>query len=115
MTSVLHVFFLALALDVYPEVPPWTMSGSPSHSDLRQAQWTAWEPGKISSALTSPLDPDSTVSPASGNEETIGDIREPLTRGFLPSEPELPDFFFSKNLQLILALQCFSWKISEHA
>ncbi|KAM4781530.1 5'-3' DNA helicase ZGRF1 isoform 2-T3 [Cyanocitta cristata] len=83
-----------LALDVYPEVPPWTMSGSPSHSDLRQAQWTAWEPGKISSALTSPLDPD---SPASGNEETIGDIQEPLTRGFLPSEPELPDFFFTRE------------------
>lgn len=47
MTSVLRVFFLALALDVYPEVPPWTVSGSPSHSDLRQAQWTAWEPGKV--------------------------------------------------------------------
>ncbi|XP_017594487.1 PREDICTED: protein ZGRF1 isoform X1 [Corvus brachyrhynchos] len=87
----------SLALDVYPELPPWTVSGSPSHSDLRQAQWTAWEPGKISSALTSPLDPDSTVSPASGNEETIGDIWEPLTHGFLPSEPELPDFFFTRE------------------
>ncbi|XP_039406841.1 protein ZGRF1 isoform X2 [Corvus cornix cornix] len=87
----------SLALDVYPEVPPWTVSGSPSHSDLRQAQRTAWEPGKISSALTSPLDPDSTVSPASGNEETIGDIWEPLTHGFLPSEPELPDFFFTRE------------------
>ncbi|XP_068868579.1 5'-3' DNA helicase ZGRF1 isoform X2 [Aphelocoma coerulescens] len=84
-----------LALDVYPEVPPWTMSGSPSHSDLRQAQWTAWEPGKISSALTSSLDPDSTASPASGNEETIGDIREPLTSREKSSSPEecsLPRF-----------------------
>ncbi|KAJ7396123.1 protein ZGRF1 [Pitangus sulphuratus] len=35
-----------LAFHVYPEVPAWTMAGSPSHSALRQAQWTSWEPGK---------------------------------------------------------------------
>lgn len=39
------LFFLALALDVHPEVPPWTVSHLPS--DLRQAQWAAWEPGKV--------------------------------------------------------------------
>lgn len=39
------MFSLALALDLCPEVPPWTMSHSPS--DLGQAQWTAWEPGKV--------------------------------------------------------------------
>ncbi|XP_066174450.1 5'-3' DNA helicase ZGRF1 [Sylvia atricapilla] len=85
----------SLALDVCPEVPPWTMSRSPS--DLRQAQWTTWEPGKISSEPTSPLDPDSTISPPWGNEETVGDIQESLTHGILPTEPELPDFFFARE------------------
>ncbi|KAM4899714.1 5'-3' DNA helicase ZGRF1 [Sylvia borin] len=85
----------SLALDVCPEVPPWTMSRSPS--DLRQAQWATWEPGKISSEPTSPLDPDSTISPPWGNEETAGDLQEPLTHGILPSEPELPDFFFARE------------------
>ncbi|XP_066040901.1 5'-3' DNA helicase ZGRF1 isoform X2 [Chamaea fasciata] len=83
------------SLDVCPEVPPWAMSHSPP--DLRQAQWTAWEPGKISSEPTSPLDPDSTISPPWGNEETVGDIREPLTHGISPSEPELPDFLFTRE------------------
>ncbi|RMC13571.1 hypothetical protein DUI87_08647 [Hirundo rustica rustica] len=85
----------SLALDVCPEVPAWTMSRSPS--DLRQAQWAAWEPGKISSEPTSLLDPDSTIFPPWGNEETIGDIREPLTHGFLRREAELPDFFFTRE------------------
>ncbi|XP_027529074.1 protein ZGRF1-like isoform X3 [Neopelma chrysocephalum] len=85
----------SLAFHVYPEVPAWTVSGSPSHSAPRQAQWTSWEPGKISSELTSSFDPDSTISPPSGNEETIGDIQEPLIQGILPSEAELPDFFFT--------------------
>ncbi|XP_039921563.1 protein ZGRF1 isoform X2 [Hirundo rustica] len=85
----------SLALDVCPEVPAWTMSRSPS--DLRQAQWAAWEPGKISSEPTSPLDPGSTIFPPWGNEETIGDIREPLTHGFLRREAELPDFFFTRE------------------
>ncbi|XP_064509900.1 5'-3' DNA helicase ZGRF1 isoform X5 [Pseudopipra pipra] len=84
-----------LAFPVYPEVPAWTVSGSPSHSALRQAQWTSWEPGKISSEVTSSFDPDSTISPPSGNEETTGDIQEPLLQGILPSEPELPDFVFT--------------------
>uniref|UniRef100_A0A8D2QC14 5'-3' DNA helicase ZGRF1-like N-terminal domain-containing protein n=1 Tax=Zonotrichia albicollis TaxID=44394 RepID=A0A8D2QC14_ZONAL len=35
----------SLALDVHPEVPPWTVSHPPP--DPRQAQWTAWEPGKV--------------------------------------------------------------------
>ncbi|XP_063271132.1 5'-3' DNA helicase ZGRF1 [Prinia subflava] len=83
----------SLALDVCPEVPPWTVSPS----ELRQAQWTAWEPGKISSEPTSPADPDSTISPPWGNEETDGDIQEPLTRGILPSEPGLPDLFFTRE------------------
>uniref|UniRef100_A0A8C0VUX4 Zinc finger GRF-type containing 1 n=1 Tax=Cyanistes caeruleus TaxID=156563 RepID=A0A8C0VUX4_CYACU len=81
----------SLALDVYPErVAPWTMPRSPC--DLRQARWAAWEPGK-----TSPLDPDSTISPPWENEDTVGDICEPLTRGILPSEAELPDFFFTRE------------------
>ncbi|XP_015479486.1 protein ZGRF1 isoform X2 [Parus major] len=81
----------SLALDVYPEhVPPWTMPHSPS--DPRQAQWAAWKPGK-----TSPLDPDSTISPPWENEDTVGDICEPLTHGILPSEAELPDFFFTQE------------------
>ncbi|XP_039242571.1 protein ZGRF1 [Pipra filicauda] len=84
-----------LAFHVYPEVPAWTVSGSPSHSALRQAQWTSWEPGKISSEVTSSFDPDSTISPPSGNEETTGDIQEPLIQGILPSEPDLPDFVFT--------------------
>ncbi|XP_027514712.1 protein ZGRF1 isoform X3 [Corapipo altera] len=84
-----------LAFHVYPEVPAWTVSGLPSHSALRQAQWTSWEPGKISSELTSSFDPDSTTSPPSENEETTGEIQEPLIQGILPSEPELPDFFFT--------------------
>ncbi|XP_064509896.1 5'-3' DNA helicase ZGRF1 isoform X2 [Pseudopipra pipra] len=86
-----------LAFPVYPEVPAWTVSGSPSHSALRQAQWTSWEPGKISSEVTSSFDPDSTISPPSGNEETTGDIQEPLLQGILPSEPELPDFVFREK------------------
>ncbi|XP_053795924.1 protein ZGRF1 isoform X4 [Vidua chalybeata] len=76
-------------------VPPWTMPHPPS--DLRQAQWAAWEPGKISSELTSPLDPDSAISPPWGSEETVGDIQEPLTHGILSSEPELPDFLFTRE------------------
>ncbi|XP_053832147.1 protein ZGRF1 isoform X2 [Vidua macroura] len=76
-------------------VPPWTMPHPPS--DLRQAQWAAWEPGKISSELTSPLDPDSAISPPWGSEETVGDIQEPLTRGILSSEPEVPDFLFTRE------------------
>ncbi|XP_027758978.1 protein ZGRF1 isoform X2 [Empidonax traillii] len=86
-----------LAFHVYPEVPAWTMAGSPSHSALRQAQWTSWEPGKISSELPSSFDPDSTVSPPSGNEESTGDIQEPLIQGILPRGPELPDFFFRET------------------
>ncbi|KAM6268332.1 5'-3' DNA helicase ZGRF1 isoform 2-T2 [Spheniscus humboldti] len=88
-----------LALHVSSEVPPWTTSGAPSHSDLRQTQWTSWEPDKMISSveLTSSLDPDSTISPASGSEETIGDIPEPLIHRILPSEPELSDFFFTRE------------------
>ncbi|KAM3671943.1 5'-3' DNA helicase ZGRF1 [Ammospiza maritima maritima] len=85
----------SLALDVHPEVPPWTVSHPPP--DLRQAQWTAWEPGKISPEVTSPLDPDCAISPAWGNEEPVGDIQEPLTHGLLPSEPQIPDFFFTQE------------------
>ncbi|XP_068260093.1 5'-3' DNA helicase ZGRF1 [Nyctibius grandis] len=88
-----------LALNVYSEVPPWTMSGSPSHADLRQTPWSSWEPDKMISSveLTSSLDPDSTISPASGSEATIGDIQEPLMHRILPSEPELSDFFFTRE------------------
>ncbi|XP_074398003.1 5'-3' DNA helicase ZGRF1 isoform X1 [Zonotrichia albicollis] len=85
----------SLALDVHPEVPPWTVSHPPP--DPRQAQWTAWEPGKISPEVTSPLDPDCAISPPWGNEEPVGDIQEPLTHGLLPSEPQLPDFFFTQE------------------
>nr|XP_030127993.3 protein ZGRF1 [Taeniopygia guttata] len=81
----------SLALDV----PLRTMSHPPS--DLRQAQWAAWEPSKISSVLTSPLDPDSAISPPWGSEETVGDIQEPLTHGILSSEPELPDFLLTRE------------------
>ncbi|KAM6206407.1 5'-3' DNA helicase ZGRF1 [Sarcoramphus papa] len=88
-----------LASNVYSEVSPWTTSVSPSHSDLRQTQWTSWEPDKIisSAELTSSLDPDSAISPASGSEETIGDIQEPLIHRILPSEPELSEFFFTRE------------------
>ncbi|XP_041252764.1 protein ZGRF1 [Onychostruthus taczanowskii] len=85
----------SLALDVCPEVPPWAVSQPPS--DLRQAQWAAWEPGKVSPELTSPLDPDSAISPPWGNEETVGDIQEPLRHGIFPREPQLPDFFFTRE------------------
>ncbi|XP_059326440.1 protein ZGRF1 [Ammospiza nelsoni] len=85
----------SLALDVHPEVPPWTVSHPPP--DLRQAQWTAWEPGKISPEVTSPLDPDCAISPPWGNEEPVGDIQEPLTHGLLPSEPQLTAFFFTQE------------------
>ncbi|XP_074677586.1 5'-3' DNA helicase ZGRF1 [Strix aluco] len=86
-----------LVLNVYSEFPPWTMSDSPSCSDLRQTQRTSWEPDKVISSveLTSSLDPDSTISPASGSGETIGDIQEPLIHRILPSEPELSEFFFT--------------------
>ncbi|KAM6120158.1 LOW QUALITY PROTEIN: 5'-3' DNA helicase ZGRF1 [Pterocles gutturalis] len=88
-----------LASDVYSEVPSWTMSGSPSHSDLRQTQWSSWEPEKMipSVELTSSIDADSTTSPASGSQETIGDIQEPLLHRILPSEPELSEFFFTQE------------------
>ncbi|KAM6071977.1 5'-3' DNA helicase ZGRF1 isoform 2-T2 [Theristicus caerulescens] len=88
-----------LALNVYSEVPPWTVSGSPSRSGLRQTQWTPWEPDKMVSSVepASSLDPDSTISPASGSEESIGDIQEPLTHRILPSEPELPEIFFTQE------------------
>ncbi|KAF4802746.1 protein ZGRF1 isoform X4 [Turdus rufiventris] len=81
------------SLDVYPEVPLWTMSPS----DLRQAPWAAWQPGKISSEPTSPLDPASTISLPWENEETVGDIQEPLMHGILPNEPEVPDLFFTQE------------------
>ncbi|XP_074760014.1 5'-3' DNA helicase ZGRF1 [Athene noctua] len=86
----------SLVLNVYSEVPPWTMSDSPSCSDLRQTQRTSWEPDKVISSveLTSSLDPDSTISPASGSGEAIGDIQEPR---ILPSEPELSEFFFTRE------------------
>ncbi|XP_032916667.1 protein ZGRF1 isoform X3 [Catharus ustulatus] len=82
-------------------LPPWTMSPS----DLRQAPWTAWEPAKvgtdsllqISSEPTSPLDPDSMISPPWENEEAVGDIQEPLMHGILPNEPEVPDFLFTQE------------------
>uniref|UniRef100_A0A8B9RUV4 5'-3' DNA helicase ZGRF1 n=1 Tax=Accipiter nisus TaxID=211598 RepID=A0A8B9RUV4_9AVES len=54
--------------------------------------------------LISSLDPDSTISPASGSEETVRDIQEPLIHRILPSEPELSEIFFSKELQFIIAL-----------
>nr|XP_009479197.1 PREDICTED: protein ZGRF1 [Pelecanus crispus] len=87
------------ALNVYSEVPAWTTSGSLSRSDLRQTQRTSWEPDKMISSveLTSSLDPDSTISPASGSEELIGDIQEPLTHRILPSEPELSETFFTQE------------------
>ncbi|XP_040978007.1 protein ZGRF1 isoform X2 [Aquila chrysaetos chrysaetos] len=87
------------AMNVYSEVPPQTMSGSPSRSDLRQMQWTSWEPDKMISSveLTSSLDPDSTISPASGSEETVRDIQEPLIHRILPSEPELAEIFFTRE------------------
>ncbi|XP_059682907.1 protein ZGRF1 [Gavia stellata] len=86
-----------LALNVYSEVPPWTMAGSPSHADLRQTQWTSREPEKMISSveLTSSLDPDHTISLASGSEETIGDVQEPLIHRILPSETELSEIFFT--------------------
>ncbi|XP_064272185.1 5'-3' DNA helicase ZGRF1 isoform X4 [Passer domesticus] len=85
----------SLALAVCPEVPPWTVSHPPS--DLRQAQWAAWEPGKVSPEQASPFDPDSAICPPWGNEETVGDIQESLTCGILPREPQLPDFFFTRE------------------
>ncbi|XP_069711214.1 5'-3' DNA helicase ZGRF1 isoform X2 [Phaenicophaeus curvirostris] len=86
----------SLALNVCSEVPPWTMSGSPSHSDLRQTQWTSSDPGKMIASLELPssLDPDSTISPASGREETIGHFWEPR---ILPREPEFSDFFSTQE------------------
>ncbi|XP_069625813.1 5'-3' DNA helicase ZGRF1 [Haliaeetus albicilla] len=88
-----------LAMNVYSEVAPWTMSGSPSRSDLRQTQWTSWEPDEMISSveLTSSLDPDSTISPASGSEETVRDIQEPLIHRILPREPELSEIFFTQE------------------
>ncbi|XP_032863020.2 protein ZGRF1 [Tyto alba] len=88
-----------LALNVYSEVPPRTMSGSPLRSAPRQAQWTSGGPDKMISSveLTSTLDPDSTISPASGSEEIIGDIQEPLIHGILPSEPELSEMFLTRE------------------
>ncbi|GAB0189434.1 protein ZGRF1 [Grus japonensis] len=88
-----------LALNVYSQVPPRRMSGSPSPSHLRQMQWTPWEPGKMISPveLTSSLHPASPISPASGSEEPIGDIQEPLIHSILPSEPELSEFFFTRE------------------
>ncbi|KAM9295737.1 5'-3' DNA helicase ZGRF1 [Morus bassanus] len=88
-----------LALHACSEVPPRTMSGSPSHSDLRQMQWTSWEPDKMISSVELPaaLDPDSTISAASGGEEAIGDIWEPLIHRILPSEPELSEFFSTRE------------------
>ncbi|XP_053920269.1 protein ZGRF1 isoform X9 [Cuculus canorus] len=88
-----------LALNVCSEVPPWPMSGSPSHSDLRQRQWTSWDPGKMISSLELPssLDPDSAISPASEREETIGDIRELLVPRILPREPEVSEIFLTQE------------------
>ncbi|KAM6429079.1 5'-3' DNA helicase ZGRF1 [Rhynochetos jubatus] len=85
-----------LAANVFSEVPPWAVTGSPSGSDLRQTQRTSWEPDKMISSveLTSALDPDSTISPASRSEEAVGDIQEPLIHRTLPSEP---DFFYSRE------------------
>ena len=47
MTSVLCIFFLALALNAHSEVPLWIMSGSPSCSNLGQTQWSSWEADKV--------------------------------------------------------------------
>nr|XP_021138700.1 protein ZGRF1 isoform X9 [Columba livia] len=89
----------SLVLNVNSEVPPRAMLGSPSRSDLRQTQWTLWEPDMLISSVepTSSLDPDSTVSPASGSEETIGDIEEPLVHRILPSQPQLSELFFTQE------------------
>ncbi|XP_071600156.1 5'-3' DNA helicase ZGRF1 isoform X2 [Heliangelus exortis] len=92
----------SVAFNVNSDVSPWAMSGSPSSADFRQTQWTPGEPDKMISAveLTSLLDPDSTISPASGSEETIGDTQEPLVHSILPSEPELPESFLTQEKPL---------------
>ncbi|KAM9381941.1 5'-3' DNA helicase ZGRF1 [Phaethornis superciliosus] len=92
----------SVALNVNSGVSPWAMLGSPSSADLRQAQWTPGEPDKMISSveLTSLLDPDSTISPASGSEETIGETQEPLIHRILPSEPELSESFLTQEKSL---------------
>ncbi|KAM9026029.1 LOW QUALITY PROTEIN: 5'-3' DNA helicase ZGRF1 [Ara ararauna] len=89
----------SLALNMCSELPPWTVSGSPSLSDLRQTQWTSWKPSKMISSvqMTSSLDPDPTVSPASGSEESIGGTQEPLRHRILPTGLELSDFIFTQE------------------
>ncbi|PKU41952.1 protein zgrf1 [Limosa lapponica baueri] len=89
----------ALALNVCSEVPPWTVSDSPSRSDLRPMHWTSWEPEKAISSVEqiSSLDRDFTISPASGSEKSVGDIQEPQIHRILPNEPELSDFFFRRE------------------
>ncbi|XP_061299588.1 protein ZGRF1 [Pezoporus flaviventris] len=89
----------SLALNMCSELPTWTMSGSPSLSDLRQTQRTSWKPSKMISSvqMTSSLDSDPPVSPASGSEESIGGIQEPLRHRILPSGLELSDFIFTQE------------------
>ncbi|XP_067153726.1 5'-3' DNA helicase ZGRF1 [Apteryx mantelli] len=88
-----------LALSVYSEDPKRIMSGSSSHSDLVQMQWTSWEPCKMISSvpLASSLNPESLISPTSRNEETIEGIQEPLMDRILPTGTELSECFFTQE------------------
>ncbi|XP_030335783.1 protein ZGRF1 isoform X2 [Strigops habroptila] len=89
----------SLALNMRSELPPWRALGTASCSDLRQTQWTSWKPSKMISSvqITSSLDPDPPVSPASGSEESIGGTQEPLRRRILPTGLELSDFIFGQE------------------
>ncbi|KAF2983274.1 hypothetical protein EK904_013512, partial [Melospiza melodia maxima] len=64
-------------------------------SPLFSRHYDLYDLRQISPEVTSPFDPDCAISPPWGNEEPVGDIQEPLTHGLLPSEPQLPDFFFT--------------------
>ncbi|XP_075357355.1 5'-3' DNA helicase ZGRF1 isoform X3 [Mycteria americana] len=69
----------------------------PRAAAQRDPRTSGCQPKISSIELTSSLDPDSTISPASGSEETIGDIQEPLIHRTLPSEPELAEIFFTQE------------------
>ncbi|XP_025957522.2 5'-3' DNA helicase ZGRF1 isoform X3 [Dromaius novaehollandiae] len=86
-----------LALGIYSEIPKRIMSGSLSHSDLVQTQWTSWEPSKMISSVppASSLNPDSPICPPSRNEETIEDIQEPLIDRIIPIGTEPSECFFT--------------------
>ncbi|KAK2519875.1 Zgrf1 [Columba guinea] len=93
----------SLALNVNSEVPPRAMLGSPSRSDLRQTQWTLWEPDmcyKLLVRCVCPTAQEKSSSPEecslSGFKPTVK-TRTPLVT--VPATEKIPDTVYPPDTE----------------